>query len=45
MKEKIERGLKAEFEEEMQKLKQDRDKYEKLYKDLAEEHKEYKQKS
>ena len=45
MKEKMEKGLRAEFEGEMEKLWHEKDKYEKLYKDLAEEHKEYKQKT
>jgi len=45
MKEKMEKGLWAEFEGEMEKLWHEKDKYENLYKDLAEEHKEYKQKT
>lgn len=38
MKEKMEWGLRDEFEQEMEKLKKDKDKYEKLYNELLEEH-------
>jgi len=38
MKQNMEKGLRDEFESEMKKLKEDKDKFERLYNELSKEH-------